>query len=75
MKKTIQNLLKKLDDAENFENNGNIASLNDSLSKALKKGGYDKCNDSCAGTTNPSCENIACVGSSNTVCLNRACLI
>ena len=74
MKKSIINLLKKIEESTGRDNEIGIVSLNSILSRSLKKGGYDTQNDSCGGS-NTSCENRVCPNATNLSCLNHSCLI
>lgn len=73
MKKNLSSLLKKLEESQAYNDDENISSLNDALSRVLRKGGYDTTNGTCTGT-NQSCDNSSCVGSKNHVCRNASCL-
>lgn len=73
MKKNLSNLLKKLEESQVYNDDQNISSLNDALSKVFRKGGYDTTNGTCSGQ-NQSCENSSCKGTLNGACLNHACL-
>lgn len=74
MKKSLSNLLKKLEESQVY-NNENISSLNDALSKSMKKGGYATTNLTCGSSNNSSCENWSCKGGLNNSCLNHSCII
>ena len=74
MKKSLANLLRYLEESRLQEEDANITSLNNVLSKSLKKGGYDSTNLSCGGNNN-SCYNVVCPHSENNVCRNDSCLM
>lgn len=72
-KKTLSDLLQKLEEARN-ESTENISDLNEMLSKKMLKGGYDTTNLSCSGS-NSSCGNGNCRGTSNGDCYNANCIV
>lgn len=73
MKRNLSSLLRKLEESQVYNDEQNIQSLNDALSKNLRKGGYDTNNLVCQGS-NSSCQNGECRGTTNSVCHNISCM-
>jgi hypothetical protein len=70
-KRTIGDLLKKLDEAR-ITNDESITNLNEAMSKKMLKGGYEVNNNMCTSVNNV-CNNNFCRGTTDGTCTNEVC--